>query len=98
MGADAEGRASYALRTSLGFTTDGVGLGIARAGIEVAGAGDFGEGLHQLGGAGEADFGVVPVAQIDDLLVGAELQGAGVALDQVDEPGGVGETVVAQVI
>ena len=64
--------------------------------IENGRAGDFGEGLHQFGDAGEAGFGVVPVALIEDLVVGSELQGAGVALDQLDETGGVGETVVAQ--
>jgi hypothetical protein len=37
----------------------------------------------------------VPIAQIDDFVVEAELQGAGVALDQFDKAGGVGETVVA---
>src|ERR1700746_1072582 len=36
------------------------------------------------------------IAQIDDLLVGADFQGAGVGLDQVDETGRVGETIVAQ--
>jgi hypothetical protein len=52
--------------------------------------------LHQFGDVGQAGFGVVPVALIKDLLVGAELQGAGIALDQLDEAGRVGETVVAQ--
>jgi len=31
-----------------------------------------------------------------DLLVGEEFQGAGIALDQVDEPGRIGKTVLAQ--
>ena len=60
------------------------------------GAGDFGEGLGESGGAGQTGLGVVPIAQIDDLLVGAQLQCAGVTLDQIDEAGGVGETVLAQ--
>src|SRR5208283_1711240 len=34
--------------------------------------------------------------QIDDLLVGTDLEGAGVALDKFDEPGRVGEAVAAQ--
>jgi hypothetical protein len=42
-------------------------------GFGFRGAGDFGEGLHQFGGAGEAGFGVFPVALIKNLLVGAEL-------------------------
>jgi hypothetical protein len=50
----------------------------------------LGQCMHQFGGAGEASFGVVPVA-MEDLLVGAEFQGAGIALDQVDEAGGIGE-------
>jgi hypothetical protein len=44
-----------------------------RVGFGLGGAGDFGEGLHQFGDAGEAGFGIVPVALIEDLLVGAEL-------------------------
>jgi hypothetical protein len=56
-----------------------------------------------IGGAGkraEVDGGyfglfVDPVAKINDLLVGAGLQGAGVALDQLDKPGPVGKTVLA---
>jgi hypothetical protein len=47
--------------------------------------------LQELGGSGEAGFLVVPVAQIDDILVWAELQGAGIELDQLDKASGFGK-------
>src|SRR5690242_13771416 len=61
-----------------------------------AGARQLDERLHQAGDAFEAGLLVVPVAQIDELLVGAQAQGAGVFLDQLDEPRRVGKAVAAQ--
>ena len=49
--------------------------------LRAGGAGNFSQRLRQFGSAGEARLGVLPVAQIDDLVVRAELQGAGIALD-----------------
>ena len=47
--------------------------GHGHLGVGRGGAGDLGQGLHQLDGAGEAGLGVVPAAQINELLVGAQL-------------------------
>src|SRR5437763_908406 len=65
-------------------------------GVGLAGAGELDERLHQSRDAGEALLFVVPIAQIDEPLVGAQPQGPGVLLDQLDEPRRVGETVAAQ--
>jgi hypothetical protein len=45
------------------------------------GVGDLDQSLQEPGDAGEADLFVLPVQQIDDLLVGTQLQGAGIALN-----------------
>ena len=68
------------------LTNSGVGGGIAAgAPSGVAGAGELDERLQQPGDAFEAGRLVLPVAQIDEPLVGAQAQRAGVLLDQFDE-------------
>ena len=62
-----------------------------RISIGFLGVGDLDQRLQQLGDAVEAGLLVLPVAKIDDLLVRAELQGPGMALDQLDERAGVSE-------
>jgi hypothetical protein len=76
-----------ALRAPRGLTSDGCGVG---------GAGDLDQRLQEPADAGEARLLVLPVAQIGGLLVGAELQGAGIALSQLDEPRQVGKAVAEQ--
>src|SRR6516164_7551111 len=60
-----------------------------RGGFGLLGPGDLDQRPQQLGDAGEPGLLVLPVAQVDDLLVGAQLQGAGMVLDQLDEAGRV---------
>ena len=44
----------------------------------------------------QASFLVEPVAEVDEFVVGAEFYGAGLAVDEFDQCGGVGEGVVAE--
>src|SRR5207302_9405132 len=52
--------------------------------------------LHEARNAGEALLLVIPIAQIDEPLIGAQPQRPGVLLDQLDEPRRIGEPIAAQ--
>ena len=52
--------------------------------------------MQEAGDAGEAFFFVLPIAQVDELLVGAQAQRAGVFLDQLDKAARIGEPIAAQ--
>ncbi len=60
------------------------------------GAREFDQRLEQPGHALDARRLIIPVAQIDELLVGAQTQPARLLLDQLNEPDRIGETVAAQ--
>src|SRR5690242_11105588 len=57
--------------------------------------GDLRQLLEEAAGAGDALLRVFPAADEDQLLVRAELRRAGLALEEADEAGGVGEQIVA---
>ena len=63
--------------------------------VVARGAGELHQRLHQPRDALQSRRFVIPVAQIDELLVGTQAQPAGLALDQLDQPRRVRETVAA---